>query len=57
MARTDGPPNDLRVVVCSILDERRRGVESGVDAYLIKPVTPAALAATLTNVLRQPAGA
>ncbi len=32
------------MVVCSTLDARRRGVELGVAAYLIKPVTAQALA-------------
>lgn len=43
------------VVVCSILDARRRGLEFGADAYLIKPVTPATLAATLAYLLRRQA--
>ncbi|MBK8050382.1 MAG: response regulator [Anaerolineales bacterium] len=43
------------VIVCSILDARRRGLEFGADAYLIKPVTPATLAATLAYLLRKQA--
>jgi DNA-binding response OmpR family regulator len=39
------------VVVCSTLDERTRGVELGVSAYLIKPVLPRTLAETLHRLL------
>lgn len=39
------------IVVCSTLDARRHGVEVGVNAYLIKPVSPQVLAATLHSVL------
>lgn len=39
------------IVACSVLDARRRGLETGVDAYLIKPVTPALLATTLAGLL------
>lgn len=42
---------DLPIVVCSILDVRGRSAELGAAAYLIKPVTPAALAGTLSSVL------
>lgn len=41
----------LPIVVCSILDVRGRSAELGAAAYLIKPVTPAHLANTLSNVL------
>jgi CheY-like chemotaxis protein len=41
----------LPVVVCSILDVRGRSAELGAAAYLIKPVTPATLASTLSTVL------
>jgi DNA-binding response OmpR family regulator len=42
---------DLPIVVCSILDVRGRSAELGACAYLIKPVTPALLANTLSTVL------
>jgi DNA-binding response OmpR family regulator len=42
------------VVVCSVLDERRRGLSLGVTAYLIKPVLPTALLNALNQVLRSP---
>lgn len=41
----------LPIVVCSILDMRGRSAELGACAYLIKPVTPAHLANTLSAVL------
>lgn len=41
----------LPIVVCSILDVRGRSAELGACAYLIKPVTPATLASTLSTVL------
>ena len=42
---------DLKVVICSTLDARRRGLEMGVDAYLVKPVLPSELLAALTRAL------
>ncbi len=41
----------MPVVVCSTLDARRKGARQGVVAYLIKPVSPLQLAATLREVL------
>lgn len=41
----------LPIVVCSILDVRGHSAELGASAYLIKPVTPATLAYTLSIVL------
>ena len=41
----------LPIVVCSVLDMRGRSAELGASVYLIKPVTPAVLANTLTAVL------
>ncbi len=37
----------LPVIICSVLDDRLRGRRLDVDAYLIKPVPPAALLAAL----------
>lgn len=42
------------VVVCSTLDARRRGAELGVAAYLVKPVGPQTLLATVSGVLQRP---
>jgi DNA-binding response OmpR family regulator len=39
------------VVVCSSLDERLHGQEVGVTAYLVKPVLPTTLLATLRDVI------
>lgn len=42
------PPH---IVLCSALDERRRGMSLGADAYLVKPVLPSALLSTLDQIL------
>ncbi len=41
-----------RIVLCSVLDERRRGMNLGAAAYLVKPVLPATLIKTLHQVLQ-----
>jgi DNA-binding response OmpR family regulator len=33
----------IPVIICSVLDERRRGQELGVSTYLVKPVLPTTL--------------
>jgi DNA-binding response OmpR family regulator len=33
----------LPVIVCSVLDERKIGLEQGADAFLVKPVLPTTL--------------
>jgi DNA-binding response OmpR family regulator len=40
----------IPVILCSTLDERKRGLELGASAYLVKPVLPAALLETLRRV-------
>lgn len=40
------------VVLCSALDERRRGLSLGAAAYLVKPVLPATLRETLDGILQ-----
>lgn len=40
------------IVVCSTLDERKRGVELGITTYLIKPVTPHLLSRALQAALQ-----
>ncbi len=42
----------IPVVLCTTLDERKRGMEMGAAAYLIKPVLPTALLETLRKVTR-----
>ena len=46
-------PAPIPVVLCSTLDERKRGIEMGATAYLIKPVLPSTLLATLHQVTRR----
>ncbi len=41
------------LVLCSVLDERRRGMALGAAAYLVKPVLPARLLETLRAVMEQ----
>lgn len=41
----------LRIVLCSALDERRRGMNLGATAYLVKPVLPTTLLNTLGQIL------
>jgi DNA-binding response OmpR family regulator len=41
----------IPLVICSTLDERRRGIELGAVAYLVKPTLPATLLHTLRQVL------
>lgn len=45
-------PVPIPVVLCTTLDERKRGMEMGAAAYLIKPVLPVALLETLRKVTR-----
>jgi DNA-binding response OmpR family regulator len=45
------PP--IPVVLCSTLDERKRGMEMGAAAYLVKPVLPTTLLKTLRQVMRR----
>ena len=40
------------VVLCSALDERKRGLELGASAYLVKPVLPATLLDALRHVVK-----
>ncbi len=45
------------IVLCSILDERRKGRDLGAAAYLVKPTLPATLRDTLRQVMQQVATA
>ena len=38
------------IILCSALDERKRGLELGASAYLVKPVLPAVLLEALRRV-------
>ncbi len=42
----------IPVILCSALDERKRGLELGATAYLVKPVLPVTLLETLRRVIR-----
>jgi DNA-binding response OmpR family regulator len=42
----------LRIILCSVLDERRRGMNLGAAAYLVKPVLPKTLLDTLQQILQ-----
>lgn len=42
---------NIPLVICSTLDERRRGIELGATVYLVKPTLPATLLDTLQQVL------
>jgi DNA-binding response OmpR family regulator len=44
----------IPLVICSTQDERRRGVEFGAAAYLVKPTLPATLLDTLRQVIGEP---
>lgn len=46
------PKTSLPIILCSALDERRRGMNLGAAAYLIKPVLPVTLRNTLDQILR-----
>lgn len=41
----------LHIVLCSTLDERRRGMSLGAVVYLVKPVLPATLLSILDQIL------
>jgi len=46
-------PASIPVVLCSTLDERKRGMEMGAVAYLVKPVLPTTLRETLRQITRR----
>jgi len=43
--------HDIPMVICSTLDERRRGIELGASMYLVKPTLPTTLLDILQQVL------
>jgi DNA-binding response OmpR family regulator len=47
------PDRFLPVILCTILDERKRGLQGGAAAYLIKPVLPAVLLEALHKVIKK----
>jgi DNA-binding response OmpR family regulator len=46
-------PSSIPVILCSTLDERKRGMEMGAIAYLVKPVLPTTLRETLRQVIHR----
>ncbi len=49
-------PTDVRsfpILLCSVLDERKRGLDRGAAAFLVKPVLPSQLLETLRQVLEK----
>jgi DNA-binding response OmpR family regulator len=44
----------MPVILCSSLDERKRGLELGASAYLVKPVLPATLLEAVRQITGQP---
>ncbi len=46
------PGAALPIILCSAVDERRRGMALGAAAYLIKPVLPVTLRNTLDQILQ-----
>jgi DNA-binding response OmpR family regulator len=43
----------IPIVVCSTIDARRRGIDGGAAAYLVKPTLPTTLCDTLRRVIAQ----
>lgn len=43
----------MPVIICSALDERKRGIEMGASAYLVKPAPPRELEQTLRRLLEE----
>lgn len=42
----------LPIILCSTLDERKRGLEAGAVDFLVKPVLPSVLVETIHRVIR-----
>ena len=43
----------IPIILCSVLDDRKRGMEAGATAFLIKPVLPMALLQVLERSINQ----
>lgn len=46
-------PAPLPVIVCSVLDERKIGLEQGADVFLVKPVLPTTLHQLIDQIVSQ----
>jgi DNA-binding response OmpR family regulator len=47
-------PADVRsfpIILCSVLDERKRGLDKGAAVFLVKPVLPSQLLETLRQLI------
>lgn len=40
------------IILCSVLDERKRGLDKGAAAFLVKPVLPSQLLETLRQLIK-----
>ena len=47
------PDKSLPIILCTILDERKRGLQAGAAVYLTKPVLPSALIEALQKVIKK----
>lgn len=48
-------PADVRsfpIILCSVLDERKRGLDKGAAVFLVKPVLPSQLLETLRQLIK-----
>jgi DNA-binding response OmpR family regulator len=43
----------LPVILCSVLDERKAGLEQGADVFLVKPVLPTKLHILIDQIVSQ----
>lgn len=43
----------IPVIICSVLDNRKHGLEAGAAAYLVKPVLPTTLSEVLKRILNR----
>lgn len=55
LLRTTAAYQHVAIIICSTLDQRRRGAAFDVNAYLIKPVSASLLLQTVAAVLNEPA--
>ena len=44
--------SSIPIILCSTLDERKRGLEAGAVDFLVKPVLPPVLVETIHRVIR-----
>lgn len=40
------------IILCSVLDERKRGLDKGAAGFLVKPVLPSQLIETLRQIIK-----